>query len=99
MEYGPRTTFEILQEIQKILDDRQKILNILKVESSSCQRSTISIGQRKEIKKSVLGIPKKSRTRKKVSAWTLVIFGPGDQDTWWRTSRKLDTQFSEVSVR
>ena len=41
------------------------ILNILEVESSSCQRSTIWIGQRKGMLKSVLGIPNKSRTTQK----------------------------------
>ena len=54
------TSLEILQKIQKDLE-------LLKIESSSCQCSVTSIGQRKEIQKDVFEIPNMSRLTRRDS--------------------------------
>ena len=62
---GPGQRWRSFKRPKRIWMIDKSIQNILEVESSSCQRSTIWIGQRKEIQKSVLGIPIKSRTTQK----------------------------------
>ena len=83
MEYGPRTTLEILQENQKNLDDRQINSELLK--GRIIFMSTFNdIDWTKEIQ-SVRGIPNKSGTTQNGFSVDTVILGPRDEDKWYGT--------------
>ena len=117
MEYGPRATLEILQGIQKILDDRQ--INPEHFEGRIIFMSTFNDWTKKgnakicpwnceQVKNyakrfqrghwSSSGQETKTHGLGRTTA-NLEENGIALRKTWWRTSRKRDTHFSEVSVR
>ena len=99
-------SMEILQKIQKDLQDRNIGPEDLKIESSSCRCSMTSNGQREEILNNVFQIPKKSRSMRSDSrentghSSTLETKRSASESPhrWWDASRKPVIQYSRASV-